>query len=223
MTDYLGRIEPPKGKFPFLVFSMLEDASDRDFDHIVSWQDDGKAFTIKDENLFEKQVIPMYFKHNQLRSFTRQLNIWGIRRLFKGKNTWHHPCLQKGEKNLLLQIFRKPNKGKRRKQEGFNINLESINETNAILPDGLREQKPRIPSLNNDEKRPFLQLKGVEIVVPRRPDKWVSHQPSVQTKEPLALQDSVQKNQPDLSRIFENDVDEDEAQKSKASLVIEEI
>ena len=49
----------------------MEDTSLKD---IVSWTEDGKAFTIYDVQKFTGEVLPMHFSHDNFSSFVRQLN-----------------------------------------------------------------------------------------------------------------------------------------------------
>ena len=48
---------------------------------IASWSEDGKMFIIKDQKVFEKEVIPQFFDHNKFTSFARQLNFYGFRKM----------------------------------------------------------------------------------------------------------------------------------------------
>ena len=41
------------------------------------WMDDGKKFTISDIDVFARDVLPLFFKHNRYASFVRQLNHYG--------------------------------------------------------------------------------------------------------------------------------------------------
>lgn len=86
---------------------------------IVQWSNDGKFFTIKDRCTFTSNIIPKFFKHNNLSSFIRQLNFYGFRKLRKSdsidKNErnyihFHHENFVRDRPDLLLQI-----RGSRRK------------------------------------------------------------------------------------------------------------
>ncbi|KAM4802185.1 heat shock factor protein 1-like [Urocitellus parryii] len=39
----------------------------------------GQSFLVLDEQRFAKEILPKYFKHNNMASFVRQLNMYGFR------------------------------------------------------------------------------------------------------------------------------------------------
>ena len=57
--------------FPFRLHEMLNDAEEKRFDHIISWQGP-HGFIIHDRGLLEKQVLPQYYLQTRYKSFTRQ-------------------------------------------------------------------------------------------------------------------------------------------------------
>ena len=48
---------------------------------IASWDEDGIMFIIKDQKVFEKEVIPQFFKHSKFTSFARQLHFYGFHKM----------------------------------------------------------------------------------------------------------------------------------------------
>jgi heat shock transcription factor len=55
--------------------------SDPETDHIVSWNDDGSAFCIKQKMDFQNNVLKKFFKHSNITSFVRQLNIYDFHKV----------------------------------------------------------------------------------------------------------------------------------------------
>jgi len=55
-----------------------------ELDRIICWLPHGRAWKIVDTTLFEKNVLPTYFKQSSVASFYRQANGWGFRRIRKG-------------------------------------------------------------------------------------------------------------------------------------------
>ena len=88
------------------TFDMLSDESLYD---IVSWSDDGSAFVIKNVNGFTEQVLPLFFKHSNLASFVRQLNMYDFHKCRGGRNEqiFKHSLFLKGRPELLKDILRK--------------------------------------------------------------------------------------------------------------------
>ncbi|OMJ84718.1 hypothetical protein SteCoe_14108 [Stentor coeruleus] len=77
---------------------------------IVTWTEDGGSFVIYDIFNFTNTVLPKYFKHSNLSSFIRQLNMYGFHKTKDDDNQvlqFSHPLFQKDRKHLLKEIHRK--------------------------------------------------------------------------------------------------------------------
>jgi hypothetical protein len=61
-------------KFPFKLHELLACA---DKSMPIMWLSHGRAFIITDEDKFVQEIVPMYFKQTKIRSFYRQLIIYG--------------------------------------------------------------------------------------------------------------------------------------------------
>lgn len=82
---------------------------------IASWSDAGDTFIVKDSDALSGQ-LPKFFKHNNFRSFVRQLNFYGFRKLRtdgalisdRPAHWWEfrHEKFIKGRPELLAQIKR---------------------------------------------------------------------------------------------------------------------
>ncbi|NXY01414.1 HSF2 protein, partial [Pteruthius melanotis] len=76
----------------------------------------GKSFLVLDERRFAKEILPKYFKHNNMASFVRQLNMYGFRKVVhvdsgvvKLERTveFRHAYFRQGREDLLEHIKRK--------------------------------------------------------------------------------------------------------------------
>lgn len=85
-----------KGKeetFPVKLHRIL---SSQQFRHVITWLPHGRAWKIIDQTVFEKEVIPLFFRHDQYTSFSRQVNAWGFRRIAQGSDAnsyFHEVCV----------------------------------------------------------------------------------------------------------------------------------
>lgn len=70
-----------KTTFPYKLHQMLSTVSLDVGNETapVIWLPHGQAFLIINATQFEK-MLPLFFKQSKMRSFTRQLNLWGFKR-----------------------------------------------------------------------------------------------------------------------------------------------
>ena len=66
--------------FPTKLYELLEEVGELGFSDAFSWLPHGRAFLIKDEDVFLTKVVTRRFKASKIRSFHRQLNLWGFHR-----------------------------------------------------------------------------------------------------------------------------------------------
>ncbi|KAJ4883977.1 Heat stress transcription factor A-8 [Raphanus sativus] len=94
---------------PFLrkCYEMVDDSST---DSIISWSSNGdNSFVISDTTLFSTHLLPKYFKHSNLSSFIRQLNIYGFRKVDADRWEFANDGFVRGQKELLKNVIRRKN------------------------------------------------------------------------------------------------------------------
>jgi len=93
------------------LFDILED--NQAHSHLISWQADGTSFIIKKVSEFSEIVLPRYFKHSNIQSYVRQLNMYGFSKTRHDSNhhEFTHRLFQKGRRDLLPFIRRKTQSG----------------------------------------------------------------------------------------------------------------
>ncbi|KAL7524789.1 hypothetical protein ACHAXR_000716 [Thalassiosira sp. AJA248-18] len=72
-----------KGQFPVKLYAMLELADVQGYgssSNAVVWLPCGRAFRVLDDQRFMESIAPLFFKQTKVRSFYRQLNLWGFKR-----------------------------------------------------------------------------------------------------------------------------------------------
>ncbi|XP_029818599.1 heat shock factor protein 2 [Manacus vitellinus] len=83
-----------------------------------TWSQNGRSFLVLDEQRFAKEILPKYFKHNNMASFVRQLNMYGFRKVVHvdsgivklerdGPVEFRHAYFRQGREDLLEHIKRK--------------------------------------------------------------------------------------------------------------------
>jgi len=107
---------------PFLI-KLFEIVSSPASDNLVCWSDHGESFRIVDRTKFAQDVLPLYFKHDNLRSFIRQLNIYGFQRVpnASGRDRtmeFQHPMFTRNGVRQLKEIKRGNQPNKSEAEEG---------------------------------------------------------------------------------------------------------
>ncbi|XP_015987281.1 heat shock factor protein 1 isoform X4 [Rousettus aegyptiacus] len=111
--------------------------SDPDTDALICWSPSGNSFHVFDQGQFAKEVLPKYFKHNNMASFVRQLNMYGFRKVVhieqgglvkpeRDDTEFQHPCFLRGQERLLENIKRKVPSVSTLKNEDIKIRQDSV-------------------------------------------------------------------------------------------------
>ncbi|CAH8622477.1 unnamed protein product [Heterobilharzia americana] len=91
---------------------------DEETNDLIYWDPLGTSFHIRDGNRLAKELLPQYFKHNNLSSFVRQLNMYGFRKINRVDASmptksdtedmeFSHPFFIRNKDSLLSKIQRK--------------------------------------------------------------------------------------------------------------------
>ncbi|XP_028296679.1 heat shock factor protein 1 isoform X2 [Gouania willdenowi] len=110
---------------------------DPNTDSLIRWSQSGSSFHVYDQGRFSKEVLPKFFKHNNMASFIRQLNMYGFRKVVHMEQSglvkpetddteFQHPFFIRGEEHLLENIKRKVTMVSR--QEEVKVSTENISQ-----------------------------------------------------------------------------------------------
>ncbi|XP_050314551.1 heat shock factor protein-like isoform X2 [Anthonomus grandis grandis] len=69
------------GSLPAFVVKLWKMVNDPRTDHLIRWSQNGTTFIIKNEVQFWYDLLPVYYKHNNMSSFVRQLNLYGFHKI----------------------------------------------------------------------------------------------------------------------------------------------
>ena len=140
------------------TFEMISDTT---YSDTVCWSQDGKSFLIKNSKAFSEEVLPKYFKHNNLASFVRQLNMYDFHKR-RCKNQFHvfeHPFFVRERYDLLGVIRRKPayplvSKSRKSDPELSPIlqKLSALNKTSKDYDSKILEIEDRVKSIGQESK-----------------------------------------------------------------------
>ncbi|XP_033013143.1 heat shock factor protein 4 isoform X5 [Lacerta agilis] len=97
------------------LWTLVEDP---ETNHLICWSINGSSFHVFDQSRFAKEVLPKYFKHNNMASFVRQLNMYGFRKVVnieqgglvkpeRDDTEFQHLYFLQGHEHLLEHIKRK--------------------------------------------------------------------------------------------------------------------
>jgi len=96
-------------KIPTFIRKTYEILEENRFPDIIDWSKDEKSLVIFKPTDFASQVLPLYFKHNHLTSFVRQLHMYNFhkRRSVGNDHIYYHELFQKNKRYLLKNIRKK--------------------------------------------------------------------------------------------------------------------
>ena len=109
--------------------------------HLIQWSEahKGTAICVVDSVQFSLEILPKHFKHSNIASFVRQLNIYGFHKMdSKDGLCFKHEFFQKDAPELLEKIKRKKNK---------KTTIQS--QTNQSVSNTTQPSQSNVNSLNN--------------------------------------------------------------------------
>jgi len=109
--------QQPGGNVPAFLAKLWKMVDNPDTDTLICWTEEGNSFCIKNQSEFARSLLPYYYKHSNMASFVRQLNMYGFHKVMsvesgglkgdKDEIEFAHPYFIRGQDHLLDQIKRK--------------------------------------------------------------------------------------------------------------------
>ncbi|KAL1492913.1 hypothetical protein ABEB36_011079 [Hypothenemus hampei] len=130
------------GNIPAFLVKLWKMVNDPSTDHLICWSQNGNTFIIQNQAQFWYKLLPLYYKHNNMSSFVRQLNMYGFHKITSLVNpVWstqiekneaqaiqfYHPCFQKDKPEKLVEIKRKSTTIKTNEEQAI-IRPEELNK-----------------------------------------------------------------------------------------------
>jgi len=148
----------PTSTFIKKTYELLED---KKFLDIVDWNQEGTAIVIKKPLEFSQKVLPSYFKHNNITSFVRQLNMYNFhkRRTQDYDHVYYHDLFKRGKKHMLKEI-------KRKNQDNALAHIQKAIENLEAMQNGQKSETP-VGSYENQllkrlNKDAFVRISSLE-------------------------------------------------------------
>lgn len=165
--------------FPLKLYMLLSNESSST---MIRWNEDGRSFVIVDKDELCPVLLTVFCRkflsllnfqsinyllfslERKFTSFTRQLNIYGFRRVrlgLKSSLSYFHPYFQRGRKDLLFKVVRVPVKS-----AVFSDSKKLLKSNNEIVPpEGnlplANEYVPTVPLSNNIYSQPLAPLHSI--------------------------------------------------------------
>ncbi|XP_043231305.1 heat shock factor protein-like, partial [Amphibalanus amphitrite] len=66
---------------PAFLAKLWAMVNEENTDSVIGWTECNKSFYIRNQAVFAMELLPVYYKHNNMASFVRQLNMYGFRKV----------------------------------------------------------------------------------------------------------------------------------------------
>jgi len=101
-----------QNSFPYKLMGVLKQEN---INEVITWKPHGRAFIVNDRKKFVEIVLQDVSEMTLFHSFTRQLNLWGFKRITQGRDAgaYYHELFLKGRPHLITLMYRQEIKGTR--------------------------------------------------------------------------------------------------------------
>ncbi|XP_072542545.1 heat shock factor protein 2 [Salminus brasiliensis] len=148
------------------LWTLVEDSDTNEF---ICWSQEGNSFLVLDEQRFAKEILPKFFKHNNMASFVRQLNMYGFRKVMHidtgivkqerdGPVEFQHPYFKHGQDDLLEHIKRKVSNGRPEDNKLRQEDLSKILSSVQTVHDKQETMDARLATLKRENEALWREM-----------------------------------------------------------------
>jgi len=157
-------IVPPSGpsNVPAFLAKLWKMVENPETDNFICWTEDGSSFRIRDPTTFAASLLPYYYKHSNMASFIRQLNMYGFHKVLalhsgnlkseKEEIEFAHTFFIRGQEQWLEQIKRKSSSSSNKSQV-----------PSSFVSCGVKKENVFITKLENPDKEDMVTDFMVEM------------------------------------------------------------
>jgi hypothetical protein len=190
----------------------LHDAiSNKQFNEMLSWSEDGSYFMIVQPETFAETVLPMYYRHNKLTSFIRQLNMYGFKKRVStlGYMAYAHQYFLRDSKNELHLIERNKNfrnyvKSKKESTHDSETVVQKLVMENHALKDEHRRMEMKLVDMQR--RMEYLYTKNVETETELQELKNQNSRAACEQLPQKELQQSSEYYCPEIKRVKKDEI-----------------
>ncbi|XP_017311635.1 heat shock factor protein 2 [Ictalurus punctatus] len=148
------------------LWTLVEDSDTNEF---ICWSQEGNSFLVLDEQRFAKEILPKFFKHNNMASFVRQLNMYGFRKVMHidtgivkqerdGPVEFQHPYFRNGRDDLLENIKRKVSSARPEDSKLRQEDLSKILSSVQTVHDKQENMDARLATLKRENEALWREM-----------------------------------------------------------------
>lgn len=144
--------------FPCKIYAMLQDAEACGYEDVIAWQPGGKSFKVHKPEKFASSIMSLCFAHTKYKSFQRQLNIYGWKKIHHGENKggYIHKYFIRGKPQLCSRIKRSKDSHNPNRKLALPSNVTI--DTNPMVLDFATKCKEEPMDLNDSDVKTLCDL-----------------------------------------------------------------
>ncbi|CAG9771295.1 unnamed protein product [Ceutorhynchus assimilis] len=141
------------GNIPLFIRKLWKMVNDDNIEDIIGWNENGDGFIIHDQLEFISKTLTKYFKHNQLSSFVRQLNLYDFHKtqqVEREELEFSHPFFLRDCIQLLPMIKRKVQTGRQKTATAASSNEPQPSPQVQALLQALKDVKKKNATITTE-------------------------------------------------------------------------